>query len=79
MQLPGDMRKIGFEIAEWTDQELQEAEDLAAIVAADLLDLKIVDVESGGDYGANELSGICQDSVIDRRIPWLAGWQGRQG
>jgi len=79
VQLPGDMRKIGFEIAEWTDQELQEAEDLAAIVAADLLDLKIVDVESGGDYGANELSGICQDSVIDRRIPWLAGWQGRQG
>lgn len=79
VQLPGDMRKIGFEIAEWTDQELQEAEELAAIVAADLLDLKIVDVESGGDYGANELSGICQDSVIDRRIPWLAGWQGRQG
>ena len=77
VQLPGDTRKIGFEIAEWSDQELEEAEQLAAIVAADLLDLRIVGVESGGDYEANELSGICQDSVIDRRIPWLAGWRGR--
>jgi hypothetical protein len=56
---------------------LEQAEQLAAVVAADLLDLKIVGVESEGAYGGTELSGICQDSVIDRRIPWLAGWQGR--
>ena len=77
VQLPGDTKKIGFEIAEWTEQELEQAEQLAAVVAADLLDLKIVGVESEGAYGGTELSGICQDSVIDRRIPWLAGWQGR--
>lgn len=77
VQLPGDTKKIGFELAAWTEQELEQAEQLAAVVAADLLDLKIVSVDSEGDYGETELSGICQDSVIDRSVPWLAGWQGR--
>ncbi len=77
VQLPGDTKKIGFELAEWSDAELESAEQLASVVAADLLDLKITAVESDGNYGATALSGICQDSVIDRRAPWLKTWRGR--
>jgi hypothetical protein len=66
-------------VAEWTDGELAEAENLARSVAADIIDLKIDRVESMNDSRASELSRICQDTVIDRNIPWLASWPGRGG
>lgn len=77
--LPGDLARVGISVAEWTDGELVEAEHLARRVAAEILDLKIDRVESMNDPRSSELSRICQDTVIDRNIPWLASWPGRGG
>ena len=77
IQLPGDLSKIGTAIAEWTDAELLEAENIARHIAAEIIDLKITDVVPSGDGRSSEYSRICQDTVIDRNIPWLANWRGR--
>lgn len=77
IQLPGDLSKIGEAIADWTDAELLDAENLARTIAADILDLKINDVVPSPDRRSSEFSRICQDTVIDRVMPWLAGWSGR--
>lgn len=75
--LPGDLRKLGVELADWTDEELCEAEDVARNVAADILDLKIARVAAMNDLRYSDVSRICQDTVIDRNIPWLTTWSGR--
>ncbi len=77
VQLPGDLSKIGVAIADWKEAELIEAENLARIIAADIIDLKITEVIPSGDRRSSEFSRICQDSVIDRNIPWLKSWSGR--
>ena len=77
IQLPGDLSKVGYEPATWTDTELLEAEQIARTVAADIIDLKIDRVTAMNDDRYSELARICQDSVIDRNIPWLASWPGR--
>lgn len=77
IQLPGDLSKIGYEPATWTDDELLQAEQIARTIAADIIDLKIDRVTSLNDDRYSELARICQDSVIDRNIPWLADWTGR--
>ncbi len=79
IQLPGDLSKVGFEPATWTDEELLQAEQIARTIAADIIDLKIDRVTALNDDRASELGRICQDSVIDRNIPWLASWPGRSG
>ncbi len=77
IQLPGDLSKIGEDLADWSDAELLEAENLARIIAADIIDLKITDVVPSGDRRSSEFSRICQDTVIDRGMPWIPGWSGR--
>ena len=77
VQLPGDLAKVGFAIADWSDSDLLEAETLARTIAADILDLKITDVPRLNDLRYAESSRICQDTVIDRHIPWLSDWRGR--
>ena len=77
IQLPGDLSKVGYEPATWTDAELLAAEQIARTVAADIIDLKIDRVTAINDDRYSELGRICQDSVIDRSIPWLASWPGR--
>ena len=77
IQLPGELSKIGAAIADWTDAELLDAENLARSIAADIIDLKITDVVPSGDRRSSEFSRICQDTVIDRGMPWLANWPGR--
>jgi len=77
IQLPGDLSKIGEDLADWSDAELLEAENLARIIAADIIDLKITDVVPSGDRRSSEFSRICQDTVIDRGMPWLPNWSGR--
>jgi hypothetical protein len=79
IQLPGDLKEVGISLAEWTDAELMEAENLARSIAADIIDLKINQVASMNDQRASELGRICQDTVIDRNIPWLLSWPGRGG
>ena len=77
IQLPGDLSKIGEAIADWTDAELLDAENLARTIAADIIDLKISDVVPMSDRRSSEFSRICQDTVIDRGMPWLPDWSGR--
>jgi RecB family exonuclease len=77
VHLPGDLSKVGVSIANWSDAELQSAEEAAGRIAADILDLKIDRVEPGQENRATEFARVCQDSVIDRQIPWLADWSGR--
>ena len=79
IQLPGDLSKVGYEPATWTDSELLQAEQIARTVAADIIDLKIDRVTAINDDRYSELARICQDPVIDRNIPWLASWPGRGG
>ena len=77
IQLPGDLSKIGEDLADWSDAELLEAENLARIIAADIIDLKITDIVPSGDRRSTEFSRICQDTVIDRGMPWIPHWPGR--
>ncbi|MCA9064729.1 MAG: PD-(D/E)XK nuclease family protein [Planctomycetaceae bacterium] len=77
--LPGDPKAGRFVMANWTPQQLREAELLARKLAADILDLRIDRVAPGADMRYSELARVCQDTVIDRNIPWLSTWTGRSG
>lgn len=77
VHLPGDLSKVGASIAKWTEADLDSAETTARDVARQILDLKIDRVEPGQDRRSTEFARVCQDSVIDRNIPWLADWPGR--
>lgn len=78
INLPGDLTKAGVEIAEWSDSQLEQAEQLARQLAADIYDLRIDNVSPMADR-FREFSRLCQDTVIDRQVPWLPTWRGRQG
>ncbi len=77
VHLPGNLSAVGVSIAQWSNEDLAEAEEVAAKVAASILDLKIDQVAPGQDHFATEYARVCQDTVIDRSIPWLKTWQGR--
>jgi ATP-dependent helicase/nuclease subunit B len=77
IQLPGDRSEIGDQMAEWTSEELQDAESLAREVAAEIIDLRISRLDLTQFQKGSPMSRLCQDSVIDRNIPWLADWEGR--
>jgi ATP-dependent helicase/nuclease subunit B len=79
VHLPGDLSGVGASIAKWTDAELESADSTAREVAANIIDLRIDRVEPGQERRATEFARVCQDSVIDRNIPWLADWPGRSG
>lgn len=77
IQLPGDRSEIGDQMAEWTSEELQDAESLAREVAAEIIDMRISRLDLTQFQKGSPISRLCQDSVIDRNIPWLADWEGR--
>ncbi|MEZ6129951.1 MAG: PD-(D/E)XK nuclease family protein [Planctomycetaceae bacterium] len=77
VHLPGNLAQVGASIAKWTEADLLSAERTAQQVAADILDLKIDRVEPGQDNRSTEFARVCQDTVIDRNIPWLEHWTGR--
>ena len=77
VNLPGDLSKIGCNIASWQQGDLISAYTKAREVAADILDLKIDRVMVADEQWQTEFSRLCQDRVIDRNIPWLASWSGR--
>ena len=79
VHLPGDLSGVGASIAKWSDAELESAEATAREVAANIIDLKIDRVEPGQERRATEFARVCQDTVIDRNLPWLADWTGRSG
>ncbi len=78
IHLPGDLSRIGCSIASWELADLESAELKAMEIAADILDLRIDRVAPGEEQRATEFSRVCQDTVIDRNIPWLAQWKGRR-
>lgn len=78
IHLPGDLSKIGEKIANWNATELESAYSTARTVAADILDLQIDRVTPGNTRRAGEFVRICQDTVINRNIPWLEDWNGRE-
>ncbi|MFM7056696.1 MAG: PD-(D/E)XK nuclease family protein, partial [Planctomycetota bacterium] len=71
VQLPGDTNNLGFDKAEWDETDLQNAETLARSLAADILDRRITEVRIDTAERTPELYRICQDTVIDRSLPWL--------
>lgn len=79
VQLPGDLAKIGFDPADWTDADLESAESMARTLAAEILDLKIDSVPACNERWTSDLSWICQDPVTNRNIPWAGQWRGRNG
>ncbi|HIK93859.1 MAG TPA: PD-(D/E)XK nuclease family protein [Planctomycetes bacterium] len=79
VHLPGDLSSVGASIAKWSDAELETAEETAREVAANIMDLRIDQVTPGQERRATEFARVCQDSVIDRNIPWLDEWLGRAG
>ncbi|MBL8814834.1 MAG: PD-(D/E)XK nuclease family protein [Planctomyces sp.] len=72
IHLPGDLSKVGPSMAEWTDQELDEADRFSREIATDIIDLKIDRVEPGDPAMPSDFAAICQETVIDRNIPWLS-------
>ena len=79
VHLPGDLSSVGASIAKWSDAELETAEETAREVAANIMDLRIDQVTPGQERRSTEFARVCQDSVIDRNIPWLDEWPGRAG
>jgi len=77
VHLPGDLSKIGCSMAKWPQEDFDSAEETARQIATDIMDLKIDRVEAGTDRRATEFARVCQDTVIDRNIPWLQDWTGR--
>jgi RecB family exonuclease len=78
IHLPGDLSRIGCSIASWDQTDLDSAEHQARLIAADILDLKIDRVARGDEMRSREFARLCQDTVIDRNISWLAEWPGRR-
>jgi hypothetical protein len=72
VQLPGDLTKVGFDAADWEEPELLAAEKRAREIAAEILDRRIPGVPADTSEHPSELYRICQDTVIDRLIPWAA-------
>lgn len=77
VHLPNDLSDVGNSMADWTAADLKQAEETAQQVAADILDLRIATVAKGDAHRKTEFSRLCQDTVIDRNIPWLESWTGR--
>lgn len=77
VHLPGDLASVGASIARWDHAELESAEQTARQVAADIIDLKLDRIAPGHEHRFTELGRVCQDSVIDRSLPWLESWTGR--
>lgn len=69
--LPGDLKQVGWQGADWSPSDLAEAEQLARTVAASMVDLRIDRVERTGAKQPTALARLCQDTVVDRLIPWL--------
>ncbi len=63
--LPGDVSKIGDEIAKWSADDLQEADDLARDVARHIVAKQFWPPKSV-DYPS--FARICQDAVFDREV-----------
>ena len=78
INLPGDLKQVGDSIADWTTDDLASADEKARQVATDIRDLRIESIRPAtGGMMKDELARICQDTVVDRKFPWLHGWPGR--
>ena len=78
INLPGDLKQVDHSIAEWTTDDLASADQKAREVATDIKDLRIESIRPAtGGMLKDELARICQDTVVDRRFPWLDAWPGR--
>ncbi len=75
IHLPGDLSKVGPSMANWTDQELDAADRFSREIATEIIDLKIDRVEPGDPAMPSDFAAICQETVIDRNIPWLTSGQ----
>ena len=67
--LPKDTTRVGHELATWTEEELQQADEVAHEVARRILDGEFwppAELTSG--VGFAEYAAICQDGVFDRKL-----------
>ena len=77
VQLPGDLNSTGLAMADWSDADLDAAEEFARVTAADILDLRMDRIDSLTDLRYSDLSRICLDTVADRVPDWISEWSGR--
>ena len=77
MHLPGDLSNVRETLATWDAEQIESAIQAARQTAADILDMTIETVTPPAGNRSDEFSRICQDTVVDRRIPWLDDWTGR--
>ncbi len=77
MNLPGDLTQVGASIADWTPEDLATADETARQVAADILDMRIEAIKPAATRMNDDLTRICQDTVVDAQTPWLSAWSGR--
>ena len=78
INLPGDLKQVDHNIADWTTDDLASADEKARQLATDIRDLRIESIRPAtGRMMKDELARICQDTVVDRRFPWLDAWPGR--
>ena len=69
--------QMGASIADWTREDLATADETAGQVAADILDLRIEAIKPATSGMHDDLTRICQDTVVDVQAPWLSTWSGR--
>jgi ATP-dependent helicase/nuclease subunit B len=64
--LPKDIANVGFQLADWTPQELQQADEKAREIVRNIRDEAFWPPASPPPLYAEDLSPICLDSVFDK-------------
>jgi RecB family exonuclease len=65
--LPKHTEQVGMRPAEWTEDELQEADAVARDVAAKVLDQQFWPPADEPPWSADEFAAICQDGVFEKQ------------
>jgi RecB family exonuclease len=74
--LPKDVDQVGERLAEWTEQELAEADAVAKDIAGHVLDQQFWPPVEDPPYRPTDFAAICQEDVFGRR---LAGEEANVG
>ena len=70
--LPKDASKCGFKIAEWTQDDLHAADEVACDVVRNIREQRFWPPAYPPPPFSDELAAICQDHVFDRNLPEIA-------
>ena len=68
ISLPKNTERVAEHLAEWSDEELAEADELAKSIARDVLDEKFWPPSYPPPYFQSEFAPLCQDDVFARQL-----------